>query len=185
MRVVAGKHRSRQLISPKNRDVRPTTDMVKESIFNIIQNDVVGSKFLDLFAGSGAIGIEAISRGAEKVVFVDSSKESIGIVKQNLQMLKEDAQVIFGDYQYALSRLKNAQFDIIFLDPPYDFKEFEKLMALIAENNVLANCGIVVYESLFNKNDNKCTSGYNIVKSKKYGITAINIYEAEWWKNVW
>ncbi len=94
-------------------------------------------------------------------------------------MLKEDAQVIFGDYQYALSRLKNAQFDIIFLDPPYDFKEFEKLMALIAENNVLADCGIVVYESLFNKNDNKCTSGYNIVKSKKYGITAINIYEAE------
>ena len=68
MRVVAGKHRSRPLYSPKNSDVRPTTDMVKESIFNIIQNDVIGSKFLDLFAGSGAIGIEAISRGAEKVV---------------------------------------------------------------------------------------------------------------------
>ncbi|MDE6967501.1 MAG: RsmD family RNA methyltransferase, partial [Clostridia bacterium] len=77
MRVVAGKHRSRPLISPKNKDVRPTTDMIKESIFNIIQNDVVGSKFLDLFAGSGAIGIEAISRGADKVVFVDNSKESI------------------------------------------------------------------------------------------------------------
>ena len=111
MRVVAGKHRSRPLYSPKNSDVRPTTDMVKESIFNIIQNDVIGSKFLDLFAGSGAIGIEAISRGAEKVVFVDNSKESISLIKQNLQMLKEEAQVIFGDFEYALSRLKNSDLD--------------------------------------------------------------------------
>lgn len=179
MRVVAGKHRSRPLISPNNRDVRPTTDMVKESIFNIIQNDIAGSKFLDLFAGSGAIGIEAISRGADKVVFVDNSKESCSIVKKNLQMLKEDAQVIFGDYQYAISRLKNAEFDIIFLDPPYEFKDFASLMQLIKENNVLSNCGIVIYESLFDKNDDKSVQGYNIIKSKKYGITAINIYEAE------
>lgn len=179
MRVVAGKHRSRPLISPKNRDVRPTTDMVKESIFNIIQSDVIGCKFLDLFAGSGAIGIEAISRGAEKVVFVDSSKESVNIIKQNLQVLKEQAIVIFSDYSTALSRLKNAEFDIIFLDPPYEFKEIKSVFKLIQENNVLAGSGIIIYESLFDKNVNKEVQGFNIIKSKKYGITAIDIYEVE------
>lgn len=179
MRVVAGKHRSRPLISPKNRDVRPTTDMVKESIFNIIQNDVIGSKFLDLFAGSGAIGIEAISRGADIVVFADNNKESINIIKQNLQMLKEDAQVIFGDYEYTLSRLKNTKFDIIFLDPPYENKNIENILQKIKENNVLEESGIVIFESLYDKNFDKNVSGYNIIKSKKYGITAIDIYEAK------
>lgn len=177
MRVVAGKHRSRPLISPKNRDVRPTTDMVKESIFNIIQNDVVEANFLDLFAGSGAIGIEAISRGAKKVVFADSSKESIAIVKQNLQMLKEEAQVIFGDYAYALARLKNSEFDIVFLDPPYDFKDINAVFEMIRQNNILSSHGIVIYESLFDKNKSKEIDGFEIVKSKKYGITAIDIYE--------
>lgn len=179
MRVVAGKHRSRPLISPKNRDVRPTTDMIKESIFNIIQNDVVGSKFLDLFAGSGAIGIEAISRGADKVVFVDNSKESIGIIKQNLQMLKEESQVIFGDYEYALTRLKNGEFDIIFLDPPYSFKDIATILDKIKENNVLSSSGIVIFESLYDKNADKNVNGYSIIKSKKYGITSIDIYERE------
>ena len=179
MRVVAGKHRSRPLISPKNRDVRPTADMVKESIFNIIQSDVIGCKFLDLFAGSGAIGIEAISRGAEKVVFVDSSKESINIIKQNLQVLKEQATIIFSDYSTALSRLKNAEFDIIFLDPPYEFKEIKSVFKLILENNVLTSSGIIIYESLFDKNVNKEVQGFNIIKSKKYGITALDIYEVE------
>lgn len=178
MRVVAGKHRSRPLISPKNRDVRPTTDMVKESIFNIIQNDVIGSKFLDLFAGSGAIGIEAISRGAEKVVFADNNKESVSIIKQNLQILKENATVIVGDYSYTLARLKNAEFDIIFIDPPYEFKDIANVLNLIKENNVLASSGIVIYESLFEKDKDKSVQGYNIIKSKKYGITAIDIYEA-------
>ncbi len=179
MRVVAGKHRSRPLISPKNKDVRPTTDMIKESIFNIIQNDVVGSKFLDLFAGSGAIGIEAISRGADKVVFVDNSKESIGIIKQNLQMLKEESQVIFGDYEYALTRLKNGEFDIIFLDPPYSFKDIATILDKIKENNVLSSSGIVIFESLYDKNADKNVNGYSIIKSKKYGITSIDIYERE------
>ena len=179
MRVVAGKHRSRPLYSPKNSDVRPTTDMVNESIFNIIQNDVIGSKFLDLFAGSGAIGIEAISRGAEKVVFVDNSKESISLIKQNLQMLKEEAQVIFGDFEYALTRLKNSDFDIIFLDPPYNFKDIKKILDTIKANNVLAPSGIVIFESLYEKDFDKNVDGYKIIKSKKYGITAIDIYEAE------
>lgn len=179
MRVVAGKHRSRPLISPKNTEVRPTTDMVKESIFNIIQNDVVGSKFLDLFAGSGAIGIEAISRGAEKVVFADASRESIAVVKQNLQMLKEDAQVIFGDFSYTLSRLKNGAFDIVFLDPPYNFADIKKVFEELKNNNVLSDTGIVIYESMFDKNADMQMDGYEIIKSKKYGITAINIYEAK------
>ena len=178
MRVIAGKHRSRPLFAPKNNDIRPTTDMIKESIFNIIQNDVIGSKFLDLFAGSGSIGIEAISRGAEKVVFADSNKESINLIKKNLQMLKEDSTIIFGSYDYALSRLKNSEFDIIFLDPPYEFTNIADILCKIKENNVLAEGGIVIYESLYDKNFDKNVDGYNIIKSKKYGITSIDIYEA-------
>lgn len=177
MRVVAGKHRSRPLISPKNKDVRPTTDMIKESIFNIIQNDVPNSKFLDLFAGSGAIGIEAISRGAEKVVFVDNNKESIGVIKQNLQMLKEESQVVFADYENALIRLKNSEFDIIFVDPPYAMKNIEDILTKIKDNNVLSATGIVVCERLFDKNNVNEVVGYNLIKSKKYGITAIDIFE--------
>lgn len=177
MRVIAGKHRSRPLISPKNSDVRPTTDMIKESIFNIIQNDVIDCDFLDLFAGSGAIGIEAISRGANKVVFCDNSKESIKLIKQNLAMLKEEAEILFGDYEYALTRLKNRQFDIIFLDPPYEFKDIKAVLNKIAENNVLSDTGMVIFESLYDKNFDKNVEGFNIIKSKKYGITAIDIYE--------
>lgn len=182
MRVVAGKHRSRPLFSPKNQDVRPTSDMIKESVFNIIQNDVIGCKFLDLFAGSGAIGIEAISRGAEQVVFVDNSKESLAIVKKNLEMLKEEAQVINGSFEYALQRLKNGNFDIIYLDPPFAYTDIANILKLIKENNVLSDSGIVVYESLYNaKADNsyKTVQGFNIIKSKKYGTIAIDIYEAE------
>ena len=147
MRVIAGKHRSRPLISPKNSDVRPTTDMIKESIFNIIQNDVIDCDFLDLFAGSGAIGIEAISRGANKVVFCDNSKESIKLIKQNLAMLKEEAEILFGDYEYALTRLKNRQFDIIFLDPPYASGLEQEILATLASSGLLKEDGRIIVEA--------------------------------------
>ena len=179
MRIISGVARGTKLFTLEGETTRPTLDRVKESLFNIIQNEILNSKFLDLFAGSGAIGIEAISRGAEKVVFVDSSKESINIIKQNLQVLKEQATIIFSDYSTALSRLKNAEFDIIFLDPPYEFKEIKSVFKLILENNVLTSSGIIIYESLFDKNVNKEVQGFNIIKSKKYGITAIDIYEVE------
>lgn len=179
MRVVAGKHRSRPLLSPKNKDVRPTTDMIKESVFNIIQNDVVDCKFLDLFAGSGAIGIEAISRGAKKVVFVDNSKESLNIVKTNLQTLKEDAQVIFSDFENALARLRGNKFDIIYLDPPFCYTDIANILTQIKQNELLEDTGIVIYESLFDKNFDKTVQGFNIIKSKKYGAIAIDIYEED------
>ena len=94
-------------------------------------------------------------------------------------MLKEEAQVIFGDFEYALTRLKNSDFDIIFLDPPYNFKDIKKILDTIKANNVLAPSGIVIFESLYEKDFDKNVDGYKIIKSKKYGITAIDIYEAE------
>lgn len=153
--------------------------MIKESVFNIIQNDVVGSKFLDLFAGSGSIGIEAISRGAEQVVFADNNKESLAIVRKNLEMLKEQSQVINGSFEYVLARLKGGNFDIIYLDPPFAYTDIANILGLIAENNVLADSGIVIYESLYNAKAEKQVEGFNLVKSKKYGTISIDIYEAQ------
>lgn len=167
------------MISPKNNDVRPTTDMVKESIFNMLQGDIIGAKFLDMFAGSGAIGIEAISRGAAEVVFVDKSRDSISIIRQNLAKLCESATVICGDYADAALRLKNRKFDIIFLDPPYEFEGVADVMQKVLENNVIAEDGIVVVERLYDKNRDNAVAGYVNIKSKKYGITAIDIYEVD------
>ena len=145
MRVVAGKHRSRLLYSPKNSDVRPTTDMVKESIFNIIQNDVIGSKFLDLFAGSGAIGIEAISRGAEKVVFVDNAAESVKIIKDNLKHTGLEANaVVCNMANNAFLRSTKEKFDIAILDPPYNHKLIHKSMPQLVEK--MSESGIIICE---------------------------------------
>ena len=178
MRVVAGKHRSRPLFAPKNNDIRPTTDMIKESIFNIIQNDVIGSKFLDLFAGSGSIGIEAISRGAEKVVFADSNKESINLIKKNLQMLKEDSTIIFGSYDYALSRLKNSEFDIIFLDPPYTSGLAESVCKKIVEYGLLNKKGYMIWERSAEIDINDI-SGLYVIKQKSYKTTVMTFLALE------
>lgn len=120
MRVITGSARGRRLISPEGYDVRPTTDKVKESIFNIIQFDLPGACVLDLFAGSGQLGIEALSRGAEKAVFIDNSRKSLEVIKSNIELCRFSSmsQVLFSD---SLVFIKNTdlKFDIVFLDPPY------------------------------------------------------------------
>ena len=118
MRVITGSARGRKLSEPKNYDIRPTTDNVKESIFNIIQFDVEGRRVLDLFAGTGQLGIEALSRGAKSAVFVDKSSEAIALVKQNLKACNLEANVVREDSLSYLER--GGKFDLIFIDPPYD-----------------------------------------------------------------
>lgn len=116
MRVISGSARGRKLKSPENYDIRPTTDKVKESVFNIIQFDIEGRRVLDLFAGTGQLGIECLSRGAAEAVFVDGSRESVKIVKENLKSCGMSAPVFQED---ALSFLRRAgKFDLIFVDPP-------------------------------------------------------------------
>lgn len=133
MRVITGIARGRRLISPEGYDVRPTTDKVKESVFNIIQFDLPDAVVLDLFAGSGQLGIEALSRGAEKAVFIDNSRKSLEVIKNNIELCKFSAlsEVFLSD---ALSFVKSTslKFDIVFLDPPYHNELCNKVLPVIS-----------------------------------------------------
>lgn len=120
MRVITGSARGRRLVSPEGYDVRPTTDKVKESLFNIIQFNLPGSVVLDLFAGSGQLGIEALSRGAQKAVFVDSSRKSVEVIKKNIELCRfqNESQIHLCDSIAFLKSLREI-YDIVLLDPPY------------------------------------------------------------------
>ena len=145
MRVITGTARGRKLCTPENYDIRPTTDNVKESIFNIIQFDIEGRRVLDLFAGTGQLGIECLSRGAESCVFVDESREAVRIVKENLKTCNLKGTVLQMD---ALSFLRTAgTFDLIFIDPPYDSKLYEPALEIINLVDILSDGGIIVCEA--------------------------------------
>lgn len=150
MRVIGGKYRSRVLTEFKGDDVRPTSDRVKESLFNILSLKLYGARVLDLFSGSGALGIEALSRGAKEVLFNDVSKDSLAILKKNLTALKitvngDEAKLSNSDYLVCLERAQGA-FDLILMDPPYRFDFGEKALQTIAKKGLLSENGIAVYE---------------------------------------
>lgn len=148
MRIVAGKYKGKNLASPKTDDVRPTTTRIKETLFNVIQGYVSDSVVLDLFAGSGALGIEAISRGAKKVVFVDKSKDSVALVRQNLTGIAGNYEVVNADFSAALrsAYARGEKFDLIFLDPPYASDLGELALQTIFDLELLAKYGIIVFE---------------------------------------
>ena len=150
MRIIGGKYRSRILSEFQGDEVRPTSDRAKESLFNILALKMYGARVLDLFAGSGALGLESLSRGAKEVVFNDFSKDSLAIVKKNLTTLKipvngAEAKVMQGDYLACLEQARG-QFDLIFIDPPYRFDYGEKALQKIAEKGLLSENGIAIYE---------------------------------------
>ena len=146
MRVITGSARGRKLEQLVGDDVRPTTDRVKEAVFSIIQFNVEGRRFLDLFAGSGQMGIEALSRGAKEAVFVDNRNESVNIVKRNLlsTKLEKNAKVIRADSISYLGMCRD-KFDLVFLDPPYSTGLLEK--ALAKSEKVMNKGGIIICES--------------------------------------
>lgn len=180
MRVIGGKYRGRKLNAPEDEKVRPTTDKVKESVFDMIQFRVADCAFLDLFAGSGGMGIEAISRGANRVVFADYSPASLKLLKSNLAMLNADSYTIKrGDYKGVLGALKGDKFDIIYLDPPYSLKCLEECTRIIANNDLLNDGGIVIYEHLNADTTIDEINSLVLIKSKKYGIICVDIYERD------
>jgi len=147
MRVISGAARGRKLKEPSGFDIRPTSDMVKESVFNIIQFDIEGRKVLDLFAGTGQLGVEALSRGAKSVVFVDSKAEAVKLIKENLNLcgFSDRATVQSRD---ALRFLENDEkFDLIFIDPPYDACLAGKALMRIIEFDKLYANGIMICET--------------------------------------
>ena len=151
MRVIAGKCRSLPLKSLEGLDTRPTQDRTKETLFNVLQPWIPGSRFLDLFSGSGAIGIEALSRGAVEAVFVEQSKKAMAIIKDNLTFTKlmPEAVLMQDSALHALSILagKGERFDCIFMDPPYGHEHEKEVLGFLGNSDLLREEGIVVVEA--------------------------------------
>lgn len=179
MRVITGKARGTRLVTVSGNDiVRPTGEKAKEGIFSSIQFDIEGRKILDLFAGSGQLGIEALSRGAKSAVFVDISDASLKAVKENLNKtgLNDFAEVIKADYSsYLLTSSK--KFDIAFLDPPYNSGVLQD--ALIKTANVMSDSGVIICEHPAQIQLPEAVSDFKAAKKYKYGKIHVTIYKKE------
>ena len=177
MRVVGGSARSIPLKTREGLDTRPTSDRVKEAIFNIVQFDVPGASVLDLFGGSGQLAIEALSRGADSAVIVDNSPEALAVIRENLRRtgLSEGARVIRSDYLAYLNRCTES-FSLILLDPPYRENFLETALKRISEIDILKTGGIIVCEIPADKILSPAYGGIRHAKDYRYGKTAISIF---------
>ena len=177
MRVITGKARGVSLKTPDGMATRPTSDRVKEALFSVIQFDIPGSRVLDLFGGTGQLGIEALSRGAKSAVFVDAAESACKLIQDNLKKTKlaEDAKVVRSDYMEYLRRCKET-FDIIFLDPPYAEVFLENSLNFISEIDILQTNGIIVTERPLDKELPWNFPGFTRSKDYKYGNTLITLF---------
>ena len=173
MRVISGEYRGRRLLEPAGRYVRPTTDQVKEAVFNIIQFDIEGRRVLDLFAGTGQMGIEALSRGARECVFVDSSRESLRLVRENLRRCGADAQIVQCDAIDFLRRRE--RFDLVFIDPPYDSGLAEQAVEAVKEFDILSKGGIMIAETRRETVLPMTSDEYGYEKVYRYGKIKITV----------
>lgn len=148
MRIIGGLARGTKLYTLEGLDTRPTLDRVRESLFNILQNDIKDAVVLDLFAGSGAIGLESISRGAQKAVLCDKNKKAIEIINKNVEKLRMEnkVKIAFTDYENFL-KTSNEKFDFIYIDPPYKTKLISNSIQIINDKNLLSENGIIVAET--------------------------------------
>lgn len=176
MRVITGKARGRRLETLSGDDVRPTTDTVKEAVFSIIQFSIEGRSFLDVFAGSGQMGIEALSRGAKKAVFVDKSRRSLEIIRKNIKTcgFEDDAEIIASD---SLSYLSSVQekFDLVFLDPPYHTGLLQAALEKVPP--IMKTTGYIICEHPKEETLPAFLGEFQMKKSYCYGKIMITVYE--------
>lgn len=176
MRIISGKYRGMKLAEFGGRDIRPTADRVKESLFNILRDGVVGADVLDLFCGSGNLGIECLSRGAGFVRFNDISKASIAVLKSNLSRLKDDNYAVSNsDYKSCLSL--GEKYNLIFIDPPYASDAGVRALEIIAGRGCLDGGGIAVLER--GQPFNGIISGLTAYDERKYGGTYLTFFRAD------
>ena len=180
MRVIAGKAKGIQLKTPEGQLTRPTIDRVKEALFSIIQFDIPAASVLDLFGGTGQLGIEALSRGAKRAVFVDQREDACRLIRENLKKtrMEQDAKVVRSDYLEYLKRCRET-YDIIFLDPPYAEVFLENALKCITEIDILQSGGIIVAERPQGKELPWEFDGYTRSKDYKYGKVLLTIYRKD------
>ena len=182
MKVISGTLKGRNILGYNIDGTRPTMDRVKESLFATIQDYLKDSVILDLFAGSGNLGIEAISNGSKYCYFIDNNKDAINTIKKNISTLniQDKSNIILSDWKKALNDFatKKNKFDIIFVDPPYDYNVYEKILEKVITLDILNDNGLIILEhSNLNLKDN-----YNklvLYKTKKYGNKSVNIYKKD------
>ncbi len=172
MRIIAGKHRGRTLATFRGNDIRPTADRVKESLFQILSAKLVGARVLDLFCGSGALGLECLSRGAREAVFNDVSEESLAVLRKNLRALGESGIVTRSSYEVCLKNVSGS-FGLIFCDPPYKANCEEEIFLLVKERKLLSEGGLIVFES---EREIVPSAGFVCTDERRYGRTTVRLF---------
>jgi 16S rRNA (guanine966-N2)-methyltransferase len=180
MRVIAGRAKGRRLRTPKGRELRPTADRVKEALFNILPHDLVGRKVLDLFAGTGNLSIEALSRGAEEAVLVDVSREAAEVIEENLQTLKlaAESRVLTASVFKSVRMLsrRGEKFDLIFIDPPYDKELVGETLKAIAKEELLAETGVAIAEHSVREKVQERYGTLVLTDRRRYGDTQLSFF---------
>lgn len=177
MRIIAGKYKGRQLFSAKNRSIRPTTDRVKEYIFSILEDYIKDCRVLDLFAGTGSLGLESLSRGASNVTFVENSFQSIKVLKKNLMRVKViEPYTIVLKNALTFLRQNKEPFDLIFADPPFKWNHYIELLPLSFLPENLSEYGIFVLESERTQEIEWETNIYEILRQKKYDRSLVTFF---------
>jgi len=184
MRITGGQAKSRVLASPKGLKIRPTTDQVREAIFNIIGQDLSGLKVLDLFAGTGSLGLESLSRGALSTLFIDSSQQSVNLIKKNLAICgyQGSGAVLKRDLRRGIPLnhpLIKESVDLVFIDPPYRNNIISFLLEELSTKEVVSSGSLVVAESSKSERPPVSLKIFQVVDTRLYGITRISIYEYE------
>ena len=178
MRVITGTARGRKLKEPVGMDTRPTTDRVKEGIFSSIQFEIEGRRVLDLFGGTGQMGIEALSRGAAGATFVDSSRDAVRIITANVKKcrMEDRAEILASDYRAFLLSSPARKYGVVFLDPPYGTAQLKRALKTLESVDIVAKCGIIVCESEKDEVLPDDLKGYTKTKEYFYGRPKVTLY---------
>lgn len=183
MRVIGGKYRGRRLRTVEGLDVRPTSDRLRETLFNILAPRIEGSRFLDICAGSGAVGIEALSRGASEVIFIERSRRACSVIRANLEAVGagREAVIVSRDAEPALTQFAGdfREFDIAFLDPPYASEVYGRVMSLLGRGELLSEDAIVIVEHRVKRPPERQYEKLRMFRMVKQGESSLAFYEIE------